>query len=89
VSSGYPGGSGYASTIYANSSGNSGEGWAPYGGATPAAWQFTNSADIAGLTVDCNAYRGADITVLFGTAPTPDRSAKPGTLQRLASRKIE
>jgi hypothetical protein len=72
VSSGYPDGSGYASTIYANSGGNSGEGWAAYGGATPAAWQFTNSADITGFTVDCNAYRGRDITVLFGTAHAPE-----------------
>jgi hypothetical protein len=42
---------------------------APYGGATPGAWQFTDRADIAGLTVDCNAYPGTDVTVLFGAAP--------------------
>jgi hypothetical protein len=71
VSSAYLDGSGYASTIYANSGGDSGNGWAPYGGATPAAWQFTSSANIAGFTVDCNAYLGADIAVLFGTAPSP------------------
>jgi hypothetical protein len=80
VSSGYPDGSGYASTIYANSGGTSGEGWAPYGNATPAAWQFTSSASIAGFTVDCNAYLGTDITVLFATAPTlapaPDSSSE-------------
>jgi hypothetical protein len=71
VSSAYADGSGYASTIYTNSGGNSGAGWEPYGDATPAAWQFTNSADIAGFTVDCNAYLGTAIRVLFGTAPTP------------------
>lgn len=69
VSSGYPGGTGYASDIYAASGGDSGEGFAPYGGATPSAWQFTDSANIAGFTVDCNAYLGSDINVLFGTAP--------------------
>ncbi|MEY8018888.1 MULTISPECIES: GH25 family lysozyme [Mycobacterium] len=79
VSSGYPDGSGYASTIYADSGGNTGEGWAPYGGVTPAAWQFTNSANIAGHTVDCNAYQGTDLRVLFDTTPTtrtptPDRA---------------
>lgn len=79
VSSAYPDSSGYASTIYTNSGGNTGEGWAPYGGATPATWQFTNSADIAGFTVDCNAYQGTDLRVLFGTTtpiriPTPDRA---------------
>ncbi len=67
VSSGYPAGGGYASTIYAASGGNSGEGWAPYGGLTPGAWQFTDRADVAGHIVDCNAYRGTDINVLFGT----------------------
>jgi Glycosyl hydrolases family 25 len=71
VSSGYLGGSGYASTIYTNSGGNSGEGWTPYGGVTPAAWQFTDSADIAGFTVDCNAYQGNNIAVLFGATPIP------------------
>ncbi|QUR68720.1 hypothetical protein [Mycobacterium spongiae] len=82
VSSVYPGGTGYASTIYANSGGNTGEGWAAYGGTTPAAQQFTNSADIAGLTVDCNAYRGTDITVLFGTAPTtPAQQTAPDALR--------
>jgi hypothetical protein len=70
VSSGYPDGSGYASTIYANSGSNTGTGWAPYGGATPAAWQFTNQARIAGNTVDCNAYQGTDLRALFGTTPT-------------------
>lgn len=71
VSSAYPDGAGYASTIYMNSGGNSGVGWLPYGGVTPSAWQFTSSANIAGFRVDCNAYRGTDINVLFGTVPTP------------------
>ena len=71
VSSGYPAGGGFASTIYAAAGGDSGEGWAPYGGATPGAWQFTDRANVAGHLVDCNAYRGADIGVLFGSARAP------------------
>lgn len=67
VSSAYPNGPGFASTIYADSGGNRGAGWAPYGGVTPQAWQFTDRARIAGHIVDCNAYQGSDITVLFGT----------------------
>lgn len=66
VSSAYPDGSGFALTIYANSGGKSGVGWTPYGGATPAAWQFTDQATVAGVSVDCNAYQGSDITDLFG-----------------------
>jgi hypothetical protein len=77
VSSAYPDGSGYTSVVYQNCGGDSGEGWAPYGGATPSAWQFTDSANIAGLTVDCNAYQGSDIGVLFGTAPLPAPAPPP------------
>jgi hypothetical protein len=66
VSSAYPDGSGVAYGIYAASGGDSGEGWDPYNGCTPAAWQFTDSANIAGFTVDCNAYKGANIHDLFG-----------------------
>jgi len=62
-------GAGYASTIYANVGGDSGPGWAAYGNTKPSAWQFNNSADVAGLSVDCNAYVGIDLTKLFGTAP--------------------
>lgn len=58
ISSSYPDGSGYASDVYENSGGNSGPGWAPYGGASPTAWQFTDSAIVAGIRVDCNAYNG-------------------------------
>ena len=69
VSSGYPDGPGAASAVYATAGGNGAAGWAPYGGMTPAAWQFTDRAGVAGITVDCNAYRGDDLKVLFGTGP--------------------
>jgi len=78
VSSAYAGGTGYASTLYPQSGGNSGDGWDPYGGVTPMAWQFTESANIDGYIVDCNAYLGSDIGVLFGTAPAP-APGKSGT----------
>lgn len=59
ISSAYPGGSGYASTIYNDGGGDDGSGWDAYGGATPKGWQFTDQALIAGLTVDCNAFKGS------------------------------
>ena len=76
--SGYPvSGADYASTLYVEAGGDNGEGWAPYGNATPAAWQFTDSAKVAGITVDANAYKGADIRVLFGTAPAAPVTPTP------------
>jgi hypothetical protein len=80
VSSEYPDGTGYASTIYTNSNGDTGSGWVPYGGATPGAWQFTDRANIADLNVDCNAYLGNDLTVLFGVTPAIASSAPPAPL---------
>lgn len=71
VSSAYPGGTGYASAIYENDAGDGGSGWNSYGGATPVAWQFTDRAMVAGISVDCNAFKGdaAQLAALFGTAP--------------------
>lgn len=77
VSSAYPGGNGYASTIYYAGGGDTGTGWQPYGGATPECWQFTDRALIAGITVDCNAFKGTpeQLSQLFTggpvTQPTP------------------
>ena len=60
VSSAYPMGDsvGPPKDVYRGCDGDSGEGWAPYGGANPSAWQFTDSARISGVIVDCNAYQG-------------------------------
>lgn len=81
VSSAYPLGSqvGYASDLYAQCGGDTGQGWSPYdGGPPPAAWQFTSSANIAGFSgVDCNAYLGADINVLFGAVAAPPPVTPP------------
>lgn len=50
---------GTASALYARSGGDSGAGWDEYSGQTPAIWQFTASATIAGQTTcDANAFRG-------------------------------
>jgi len=78
VSSSYPDGSGFASTIYDNAGRDAGTGWLPYGNATPGVWQFTDRANVASITVDCNAYLGGDIAVLFGTktSPTPTPQQK-------------
>jgi hypothetical protein len=75
----------YASTLYDSCGGDAGKGWAPYNGATPSAWQFTSSAIIAGFNgVDCNAYLGADLNVLFGTGlistPAPPSPTPPPVL---------
>ena len=37
---------------------DSGPGWASYGGATPAVWQYTSSFAYGGRKVDFNAYKG-------------------------------
>jgi Glycosyl hydrolases family 25/Putative peptidoglycan binding domain len=52
--------------------GDSGSGWDPYGGVTPALWQYTDAGDEDGQHVDVNAYRGtaAALAVLLGE-PTP------------------
>jgi hypothetical protein len=59
---------GAASVIYERAGGDSGKGWTAYAGQTPAIWQFTSSATIAGQTTcDANAYRGtlAQLTALL------------------------
>jgi len=65
VSSNYPAGSGYAWSVYAAAGGDSGPGWHGYGGATPAAWQFSDSVNVAGIMVDCNAYKGSNLDGFF------------------------
>ncbi len=74
VSAAYPGGTGSALDIYAHSGGDTGEGWASYGNATPAGWQFTDKASIGGFVVDCNAYKGTYIQPLFGQSVATKRS---------------
>lgn len=53
--------------------GDGAAGWTPYGGVTPALWQFTESATEAGQRIDVSAFRGsmAQLTDLFTTTPAP------------------
>lgn len=60
VSSAYPASTAeYATSTYASAGGDSGEGWASYGGGNPVIWQFTDQASVAGMTVDADAFRGS------------------------------
>lgn len=59
ISSGYYGSGNYASALYAGAGGDSGTGWASYGGGTPVMWQFTDGASVAGYSVDANAHKGS------------------------------
>ncbi|MDH6243841.1 hypothetical protein [Mycobacterium sp. OTB74] len=80
VASNYVGGSGFASTLYP---GDASRYWAPYGGATPQILQFTSSALVGNLLVDCNAFRGNvdQLIALFqgrtanAVKPSPSRLA--------------
>jgi lysozyme len=80
VASNYVNGSGYASTLYpGDDSGN----WFAYGGATPQILQYTDQATVAGLSVDCNAFKGSvdGLRTLLGY-PTPGdtvTTSKPAT----------
>lgn len=58
---------GTASALYTRALA-AGSGWGAYSGQTPAIWQFSSSATIAGLTTcDANAYRGTldELTALI------------------------
>ena len=53
---------------------DSGPGWAGYGGADPAVWQYTSSFAYGGQRVDFNAYKGTVEqfrALVLGSAPTP------------------
>lgn len=88
IASAYPRSSaGYASVLYQQDGGDSGEGWTPYGNGNPVMWQFTDCALIDGTTVDANAFRGtadelAELLNPGGTmALTPDQAAQLTDIQ--------
>lgn len=61
---------GTATGLYARCGGDSGKGWAAYSDQTPAIWQFTSSATIAGQTTsDANAFRGTLAQLVQLVAP--------------------
>ena len=58
-----------------------GTGWMPYGGLTPAIWQYTDSHSFNGQRVDFNAYRGTLVqlkALAGGGAPAPAPPVRPG-----------
>lgn len=67
--------------LYARDGGDSGPGWAPYGGKTPTLWQFGSSNAVPGVVGNCdaNAFKGTldQLIPLLGgvrlvsTPPTP------------------
>lgn len=71
IASNYLGGTGFASDLYAAAGGDSGHGWAPYGGASPVMWQFTDRASVAGMSVDADAFKGSqsDLVALLTGRP--------------------
>jgi lysozyme len=76
-SSGYPTSrTGAAVDIYAAAGGDSGSGWAAYGGSSPVLWQFTDAATVANYTrIDADAFRGTRdqlAALLQGDTMTPD-----------------
>ncbi|MDG3013539.1 glycoside hydrolase family 25 protein [Speluncibacter jeojiensis] len=73
ISSSYVSGSGFASALYP---GDQSSYWDGYDGGTPQILQFTDSAQVAGQTVDANAFRGTpdQLRALLAQpagAPTP------------------
>ncbi len=67
IQSFYVMGSGYASALYP---GDDSAGWAAFGGRVPDLLQFTDRANVAGYTLDANAFRGTRdqlSTLLTGT----------------------
>lgn len=70
ISSNYPTiPAGDPAVMYQSARGDTGPGWAPYGGRTPALWQFTSTGRVPGIhggTGDCdvNAFRGTAAELL-------------------------
>jgi GH25 family lysozyme M1 (1,4-beta-N-acetylmuramidase) len=49
----------WSSSYGAYTDADSGAGWQPYGGITPALWQYTSTMDFGGSQVDFSAFRGS------------------------------
>lgn len=67
VSSSYPGGTGSPAGLYP---GDGAQGWAAYGGLTPALYQYTDQASDGGQLLDYNAFRGTLPQLLALLDPT-------------------
>lgn len=58
VNSRYSTATGTAASIYNGFGGDTGPGWADFGGQNVLMWQFTNKASMAGRAIDMSAFRG-------------------------------
>lgn len=79
INANYPATTGTAQQRYAAAGGDSGPGWAAYGGRTPGIWQFTSQAAVPGASnlTDVNAHRGTLpqlITLLGGGMTLPEHA---------------
>lgn len=69
-----------AGQVYAAAGGDSGSGWAAYGGVTPMLWQFSDRAADGGQQVDMNAFRGTASQLsayMHSPAPAPTVVSAP------------
>jgi hypothetical protein len=83
VNSRYSTRSGSPSEIYTAAGGDAGNGWINFGGQQTVLWQFTNKADLAGMRIDCSAFRGdrAQLMQTLGLASPPPSPQPPITLE--------
>lgn len=70
---------------------DSGPGWAPYGGVTPAVWQYTDKQPYGAQTMDFNAYKGTVTqlaALINGTTSTPSTGGTVPNIPASISQKI-
>lgn len=63
--------------IYGSAGADTGAGWVDFGGQTTALWQFTNQASMAGMAIDCSAFRGNQDQLMRLLAATPQPVPQP------------
>lgn len=85
IQSSYVSGSGYASALYpGDTSGN----WNGFGGRNVDVLQFTDAAQIAGLSVDANAFRGTpeQLAAVLGLGGAAVVNSQPNAINDVAAR---
>ena len=62
---------------------DTGPGWNPYGGVTPAIWQYTSTLPFNGYPCDFNAFKGTvtQLRALFHGRPVPGPSEEDDTMR--------
>jgi lysozyme len=78
VNSRYASAGGTPSQIYAAAGGDRGNGWIDFGGQRTLLWQFTNKASMAGMAIDCSAFRGSltELLAMINGEPTRKKRDK-------------